>query len=357
MGRSFVASLLLHAAVAALVIGLSRLGAELPPVETPITVEIISESEATAPSPLPPKPEVAEASPLPQRQAAAPAPPPPPPPAPKAEPAPEPPKPVAAPAPEPPPPPKPAEPKPPEPPAPPKVAEPKPPEPPKEEPKVAAAKPEPPPKPAPQKPKPPAPPKEAEKPKEQPKPKEAERPKQVAKAEPERKAEPKQAETKKEQPPKPPAQKAEESDFDALLRSVESQAKRVQAPEKRAGKGTSTEAGGSSQPGTAQVARVDANALVSAISRQVTPCWNIPIAAQGVSGLRAELNITMGPDGSVQSVVPVDAGRMSADPVYRAFAESAVRAVRACSPLKLPPESYQVWRNIIFNFDPSQLTG
>ena len=48
---------------------------------------------------------------------------------------------------------------------------------------------------------------------------------------------------------------------------------------------------------------------------------------------------------------------MSRDPVFRAFAESAVRAVRACSPLKLPPESYQVWRNIIFNFDPSRMAG
>ena len=48
---------------------------------------------------------------------------------------------------------------------------------------------------------------------------------------------------------------------------------------------------------------------------------------------------------------------MASDPVYRAFAESAVRAVRACSPLKLPPESYQQWRNVIFNFDPAMLAG
>ena len=73
--------------------------------------------------------------------------------------------------------------------------------------------------------------------------------------------------------------------------------------------------------------------------------------------MRAELNIVMGPDGSIQSVVPMDKARMAGDPVFRAFAESAVRAVRACSPLKLPPESFQVWRNIIFNFDPSRLAG
>jgi colicin import membrane protein len=48
---------------------------------------------------------------------------------------------------------------------------------------------------------------------------------------------------------------------------------------------------------------------------------------------------------------------MNGDPIFRIFAESAMRAVRACSPLKLPPEQYQVWRNIIFNFDPTLLTG
>ena len=93
--------------------------------------------------------------------------------------------------------------------------------------------------------------------------------------------------------------------------------------------------------------------LAAAVSRQVTPCWNIPVGAQGVEGLRAELHIQLRPDGGVQSVEPTDPGRMEADPAFRTFAESAVRAVRACAPLKLPPEQYQVWRNIIFNFDAS----
>jgi outer membrane biosynthesis protein TonB len=198
---------------------------------------------------------------------------------------------------------------------------------------------------------PPAPPKAKPEPAREP-------PPTPPKAKPEKPAEVAKAEPKREPPAaKPPATKPEANDFDALLRSVEAQAKRVEAPEKRAGKGASAEAGGTGQPGEVQQARVDPSALAAAISRQVTPCWNIPIAAQGIAGLRAELNIVMGPDGRVQSVAPTDAARMRTDPVFRAFAESAVRAVRACSPLKLPAESYQVWRNIIFNFDPSMMTG
>jgi outer membrane biosynthesis protein TonB len=350
MRRSLIASLLFHlAVVAALFVGLPRMGENLP-VEAPITVEIVSDASEAKPSPLPPKPAPpAQAAPLPQRQAATPAPPPP---APKVEQ-----KPEAKPAPPPPPPPAQAKPEPP-PPKPEPLPEPKKAEAPKPEPapkKAEAPKPEPVPeprkveaKPPPKKPEPvkPEPPKPVEAAKPEPKKEEPKKPVEVAKAEP-----------KKEKPPTPPAAKTEDSDFDALLRSVEQTPKRVQAPEKREAKGTVAEAGGTGQPGQAQQAAINPSLLAASISRQITPCWNIPVAAQGIGGLRAELNIVMAPDGSVQSVVPMDAARMSGDPVFRAFAESAVRAVRACSPLKLPPESYQVWRNIIFNFDPSLMAG
>lgn len=336
MGRSLTASILFHLALAGLLVGLSALSRPLPMPESPITVEIVTATtEPPQPSPLPPAAPPARTAPLPPRQAANPAPPPPPPPVPKAEPKPEPPPP--------PPPPPPA----------PKTVEPAavappPPPPPK---KVEPPKPEPTPEPPPPPPKPPpakppeqpAPDKPAPAPRAEPKP---DKPADVAKVEP-----------RTEKPPTPPAPKQEESDFDALLRSVEQTPKRVQARDQRDGKGAATAAGGTGQPGKAAAAQINPAVLAGTISRQITPCWNIPVAAQGIGGLRAELNIVMGPDGGVQSVVPMDAARMTTDPVFRAFAESAVRAVRACSPLKLPPESYQVWRNIIFNFDPSQLAG
>jgi outer membrane biosynthesis protein TonB len=324
MGRSLIASIAFHVALTLLVVGAASLSRDLPVAETPITVEIVTGTAESEPSPLPPKPAPAQAAPKPPRQAATPAPPPPPPKVerkPEAEAEPPPPAPVAGAEPEPPPPP------------PPQTADTPKPEPASEPKKAEAA---PPPVPKPERPKP------AEAP---PQPKQ-EKPVEVAKVEP-----------KPERPPTPPAPKQEESDFEALLRSVERTPRRVQAPEKREGKGPSAVAGGTSQPGRAQVAQINPSVLAATISRQITPCWNIPVAAQGAGGLRAELNIVMGPDGGVQSVVPMDAARMGNDPVFRAFAESAVRAVRSCSPLKLPPESYQVWRNIIFNFDPSLMTG
>ncbi|MFO1048501.1 MAG: hypothetical protein U1E52_11460 [Geminicoccaceae bacterium] len=326
MRRSLAASAILHLLLAALVVAIGALGRELPPQDMPISVEIVSDAQLAQPSPLPPKAPVAATAPKPPQQAATPAPRPP---APKAETKPEPvpeppPTQVAAKTPEP---------------APkvePPAPEPKKPEPEPEKPKPVAEVP----KPAPEKPK------AAEaKPVDPPKP-QPEKPKPVAAAPP-----------KPDKPKTPPAPVEADNDFDALLRSVEQTPKRVKAPETRDGKGSATEAGGTGQPGTAKVAQINPTMLAASISRQITPCWNIPVAAQGIGGLRAELNIVLGSDGSVQSVAPTDAARMGRDPVFRAFAESAVRAVRACSPLKLPPESYQLWRNIIFNFDPSRMTG
>jgi outer membrane biosynthesis protein TonB len=187
-------------------------------------------------------------------------------------------------------------------------------------------------------------------------------PPKVEKAEP-RKPEPPRAEpaklaqrpassTAKEAAPKAPA-----DSFASLLKSVEKLEKRVEAPEQRAGTGTAAADGARGGRDDGAAAAANAAELAAMISRQVTPCWRIPIGAQDAGRMRAELNIVIGPDGNVRSVVPLDEGRLNGDPVFRAFAESAVRAVRACSPLKLPAESYDVWRNVIFNFDPSQMTG
>ena len=324
MRRSLAASAFLHLLLAALAVAIGALGRELPPQDMPISVEIVSDAQLAQPSPLPPKAPVAAAAPKPSQQAATPAPRPP---APKAETKPEP------------------------------AAEPPPT-------KVAAKATEPtpkvePPPPEPKKPEPEKPKPVVEAPKPAPeKPKAAEaKPVETPRPQPEKPAETAKAPPKPDKPKTPPAPVEADNDFDALLRSVEQTPKRVQAPETRDGKGSATEAGGTGQPGTAKVAQINPSMLAASISRQITPCWNIPVAAQGVGGLRAELNIVLGSDGSVQSVAPTDAARMGRDPVFRAFAESAVRAVRACSPLKLPPESYQLWRNIIFNFDPSRLTG
>ena len=50
---------------------------------------------------------------------------------------------------------------------------------------------------------------------------------------------------------------------------------------------------------------------------------------------------------------------MIRDRFYRAAAESAMRAVQndKCSPLKLPPDKYDRWKEITLTFDPSKMVG
>ena len=50
---------------------------------------------------------------------------------------------------------------------------------------------------------------------------------------------------------------------------------------------------------------------------------------------------------------------MKKDFFYRAVAESAVRSLQhpRCMPLELPLAQYDLWKDITFNFDPSEALG
>ena len=40
---------------------------------------------------------------------------------------------------------------------------------------------------------------------------------------------------------------------------------------------------------------------------------------------------------------------------YKILAESALRAVRLCQPLKVPPTGYDKWKEIQLNFNPTEM--
>ena len=53
----------------------------------------------------------------------------------------------------------------------------------------------------------------------------------------------------------------------------------------------------------------------------------------------------------------IAATRFKIDGFYRTAARAAVRAVEECSPLPLPPEKHEVWKDFIFHFDPKFISG
>ena len=62
-------------------------------------------------------------------------------------------------------------------------------------------------------------------------------------------------------------------------------------------------------------------------------------------------------DGTVTFVESMDSTRFKTDRFYRTAARAAVRAVEECSPLPLPAEKHEVWKDFIFHFDPDFISG
>ena len=93
------------------------------------------------------------------------------------------------------------------------------------------------------------------------------------------------------------------------------------------------------------------------LRRQIGACWNMPVGARNAEELIVEVLIEMNPDRTVLSAKVVDQSRYASDPYFRSAAEAALRALRhpKCTPLELPPDQYEQWKTIRFNFDPRDM--
>ena len=62
-------------------------------------------------------------------------------------------------------------------------------------------------------------------------------------------------------------------------------------------------------------------------------------------------------DGTITKSEILDHQRMNrpGQKFYKVLAESALRAVRLCQPLKVPPTGYDKWKEIQLNFNPTEM--
>ena len=95
---------------------------------------------------------------------------------------------------------------------------------------------------------------------------------------------------------------------------------------------------------------------IDILRNHVRQCWNAPYAANELNKV-INLKIFTNPDGSVVNVQIIDVAFYKKDPVYRAAADSARRAVKDCSPLPLPKNKYDLFKIFTFNFDTSFING
>lgn len=95
--------------------------------------------------------------------------------------------------------------------------------------------------------------------------------------------------------------------------------------------------------------------IVGMIRDQISPCWNPPVGASGAEGLDVLVHFGLNADGSLSS--NPRAVNSSNNPAFRAAVDSASRAVVRCSPLHLPQQYYEAWKEVTISFDPREMAG
>jgi colicin import membrane protein len=95
----------------------------------------------------------------------------------------------------------------------------------------------------------------------------------------------------------------------------------------------------------------DAAKLVALVRDQLKRCWAPPV---GTDVPPVMVHLQLNQDGSLAGepvVLPVNSQNAQSQPA----AQSALRAVRACAPLKLPAALYGLWKDMVVNFDPRDM--
>ena len=96
-----------------------------------------------------------------------------------------------------------------------------------------------------------------------------------------------------------------------------------------------------------------------AIRAQFMQCWSIPLGIPYDDTMVVKIKIYLNTDGSLlKPPVVVQHERMNkpSEKYFRTLAESALRAVRRCDPIKVPDiDQYENWKNLQLNFDPREI--
>ena len=92
---------------------------------------------------------------------------------------------------------------------------------------------------------------------------------------------------------------------------------------------------------------------IDALRARIAQCWSPPPGGLGAGQIVVRLRLRLNEDGTLVGY-PSIANRGSS-PFFQAAADSAVRAVYQCQPYSLPSEKYALWRDMILNFDPSEM--
>ncbi len=91
---------------------------------------------------------------------------------------------------------------------------------------------------------------------------------------------------------------------------------------------------------------------IDLLKQQLHGCLNLNVGVANLKEIKPVIYIEVNPDRTVKNAKVVNQERLI-DPSFRTAAEAAMRAVNNpdCSPLLLPQDKYEKWKEINFTFD------
>ena len=94
-----------------------------------------------------------------------------------------------------------------------------------------------------------------------------------------------------------------------------------------------------------------------ALKAQIFGCWSIPLGLPYNENLLVRIKLKLKPDGTVMKSEILDHARMNkpGQGFYKVLAESALRAIQLCQPLRVPSTGYERWKDLQLNFDPREM--
>jgi len=94
-----------------------------------------------------------------------------------------------------------------------------------------------------------------------------------------------------------------------------------------------------------------------ALRAQIFGCWTVPLGLPYDDDLLVRIKLELKQDGTINKSEVLDHERMNkpGQKFYKILAESALRAVRICQPLRVPQAGYEKWKTIQLNFNPTEM--
>ena len=94
-----------------------------------------------------------------------------------------------------------------------------------------------------------------------------------------------------------------------------------------------------------------------ALKAQIFGCWSIPLGLPYSENLLVRIKLKLKPDGSVIKTEILDHARMNkpGQGFYKVLAESALRAIQLCQPLRVPTTGSERWKDLQLNFDAREM--